>query len=81
LAAVRDSDTLVVTKLDRLARSVPDAHAIGAELAAGGLKLSLGGRVYDPTDPMASLTRCRSRNRRGENITGFDAAVAAGPEL
>ena len=26
LAAVRAGDTLVVTKLDRLARSVPDAH-------------------------------------------------------
>jgi DNA invertase Pin-like site-specific DNA recombinase len=55
LAAVRDGDTLVVTKLDRLARSVPDAHAIGAELAAGGVKLSLGGQVYDPTDPMGKM--------------------------
>src|SRR4051794_6683657 len=29
LAAVRASDTFVVPKLDRLARSVPDARAIG----------------------------------------------------
>ncbi len=29
LAAVRSGDTLVVPKLDRLARSVPDARAIG----------------------------------------------------
>ena len=29
LAAVREGDTLVVPKLDRLARSVPDARAIG----------------------------------------------------
>ncbi len=28
LAACRAGDTLVVTKLDRLARSLPDAHAI-----------------------------------------------------
>jgi DNA invertase Pin-like site-specific DNA recombinase len=53
LAAVRD--TLVVPKLDRLARSVPDARAIGDDLAARGIKLSLGGQVYDPTDPMGKM--------------------------
>jgi DNA invertase Pin-like site-specific DNA recombinase len=52
LAAVRQGDTLVVPKLDRLARSVPDARAIGDSLAARGIKLSLGATVYDPTDPM-----------------------------
>ena len=55
LAAVRTGDTLVVPKLDRLARSVPDARAIGDDLAARGIKLSLGGQVYDPTDPMGKL--------------------------
>ena len=39
LAAVRQGDTLVVPKLDRLARSVPDARAIGDSLAAGGVRL------------------------------------------
>jgi DNA invertase Pin-like site-specific DNA recombinase len=52
LAAVRYGDTLVVPKLDRLARSVPDARAIGDSLAARGVRLSLGGTVYDPSDPM-----------------------------
>jgi DNA invertase Pin-like site-specific DNA recombinase len=52
LAAAREGDTLVVPKLDRLARSVPDARAIGDSLAARGVRLSLGGSVYDPTDPM-----------------------------
>ena len=33
LAAVREGDTLVVPKLDRLARSVPDALDIGDSLA------------------------------------------------
>ena len=33
LAAVRTVDTLVVSKLDRLARSVPDARQIGDTLA------------------------------------------------
>ncbi len=35
LAAVRTGDTLVVTKLDRLARSLRDAREIAAELTAG----------------------------------------------
>jgi DNA invertase Pin-like site-specific DNA recombinase len=55
LAAVRAGDTLVVPKLDRLARSVPDARAIGDSLVARGVKLSLGGTVYDPTDPMGKM--------------------------
>ncbi len=55
LAAVRAGDTLVVPKLDRLARSVPDARAIGDDLAGRGIKLSLGGQVYDPADPMGKL--------------------------
>lgn len=55
LAAVRAGDILVVPKLDRLARSVPDARAIGDALAARGIKLSLGGQVHDPHDPMGKL--------------------------
>jgi DNA invertase Pin-like site-specific DNA recombinase len=55
LAAVRAGDTLIVAKLDRLARSVPDARAIGDDLASRGIKLSLGGQVYDPTDPMGKM--------------------------
>ena len=55
LAAVRRGDTLVVPKLDRLARSVPDARAIGDSLAAGGVRLSIGGTVYDPSDPMGKM--------------------------
>jgi len=55
LAAVRDGDTLVVPKLDRLARSVPDARAIAETLAQRGVKLSLGGSVYDPTEPMGKM--------------------------
>jgi DNA invertase Pin-like site-specific DNA recombinase len=58
LAAVRAGDTLVVPKLDRLARSVPDARAIGDDLAGRGVKLSLGGQVYDPADPPVSYGGC-----------------------
>lgn len=55
LAAVRAGDTLVVPKLDRLARSVPDARDIGDSLTARGVKLSLGGALYDPADPMGKM--------------------------
>ncbi len=55
LAAVRAGDTLVVPKLDRLARSVPDARAIGDSLVARNVRLQLGTMVYDPADPMGKL--------------------------
>ncbi|MCW2918057.1 MAG: Resolvase domain protein [Actinomycetia bacterium] len=55
LAAVRIGDTLVVPKLDRLARSVPDARQIGDSLVQRGVKLSLGGSLYDPADPMGKM--------------------------
>jgi DNA invertase Pin-like site-specific DNA recombinase len=45
----------VVPKLDRLARSVPDARAIGDSLVARDVKLSLGGTIYDPADPMGKM--------------------------
>ena len=55
LAAVRRGDTLVVPKLDRLARSVPDARDIADSLVARGVRLALGSSVYDPRDPMGKM--------------------------
>jgi DNA invertase Pin-like site-specific DNA recombinase len=55
LAAVRIGDTLVVPKLDRLARSVPDARQIADALVERGVKLALGSSVYDPADPMGKM--------------------------
>jgi hypothetical protein len=52
LAACRAGDTLVVTKLDRLARSLPDARDILDELTRWNVKLDLGGSIHDPTDPV-----------------------------
>ena len=70
LAAVRAGDTLVVPKLDRLARSVPDPRDIGDFLVACGVKLSLGGTLYDPADPMGKMLRtvhpCRARRLTGQ---------------
>ena len=55
LAAVRPGDTLVVTKLDRLARSVPDARDIADTLQARGVRLALGAAIHDPADPMGKM--------------------------
>jgi DNA invertase Pin-like site-specific DNA recombinase len=55
LAACRPGDILVVTKLDRLARSLRDATDIAEELTRRGVKLNLGGSIYDPTDPVGRL--------------------------
>ena len=74
-AAVRAGDTLV-PKLDRLARSVPDARDIGDSFIARGVRLWLGGTIYDPVGKMfviilaAALAKLevdllRMRARRG----------------
>jgi DNA invertase Pin-like site-specific DNA recombinase len=46
---------LVVTKLDRLARSLPDARDILDELTKRNVKLSLGGSIHDSSDPVVWL--------------------------
>jgi len=55
LAAAREGDTFVVPKLDRFARSVPDARAIADELKGRGVKLQIGSTVHDPLDPMGKM--------------------------
>jgi DNA invertase Pin-like site-specific DNA recombinase len=55
MAACRAGDTLVVTKLDRLARSLSDARDIVDELTRRGVVLNIGGSVHDPADPVGRL--------------------------
>ena len=55
LAAVRGGDTLVVPKLDRLARSVPDARHIADALVARGVTLALATSRSAPADPMGKM--------------------------
>ena len=55
LAAAREGDTFVVTKLDRLARSVPDARCIADQLSEKKVKLAIGATIYDPKDPMGKM--------------------------
>ncbi len=44
-----------MTKLDRLARSLPDAREVIDDLTRRHVKLSLGGSLHDPTDPVGRL--------------------------
>ena len=54
LAACHAGDMLVVTKLDRLARSIPDARDIADQLTAAGVKFNYGGVIH-PADPMGKM--------------------------
>ena len=55
MAACRAGDTSVVMKLDRMARSLRDAKDIVDELTGREVKLSIGGSVHDPIDPVGKL--------------------------
>ena len=55
LAAVREGDTFTVTKLDRLARSVPDALDILSQLSSQGVRFALGNSACDWNDPFARM--------------------------
>jgi len=56
IAAVGEGDTLVVARLDRLARSVPDARDIADRLRARGVRLAPGATVHDPDDLMGRMS-------------------------
>jgi hypothetical protein len=50
LAACRAGDTLLVTKPDRLARSLHDARDILGELRRRNVKLGFDGSIHNPID-------------------------------
>ena len=87
MAACREGDTLVVAKLDRLARSLPDARAIADELTARQVKLNIGGSVYDPNDAvgwllfnvLAKIAEFESDLIRLRTREGMKVAKAKGP--
>ena len=62
LAAVRAGDTLVVPKLDRLARSVPDARAIADQLEA--LLRTISARAWAGRQVSLALLAARTLLRR-----------------
>lgn len=55
LAACRQGDTLVVTKLDRLGRSISDLAAIADQLTTDGIRLQMGSTTYDAADPFGRM--------------------------
>lgn len=55
LTFVREGDTLIVTRLNRLARSVPDLHAIAKELHAMQVDLGATEQKIDTTTPTGRL--------------------------
>ena len=76
LAACRAGDTLVVAKLDRLARSLPDARAIAEELTTRQISLSLEGSVYDPPTPSADCCSTSSPWSPSSSPTSSGCALA-----
>jgi hypothetical protein len=75
LAACRTVDTLVVTTLDRLARSIRGARDIVDGLTDNGVKLQIGSRVHGPDGPVAG---CCSTSSQG-SLTSGPASFAPEP--
>lgn len=82
MAACRAGDTLVVVSLDRLARSVPDAAEIVADLAGRGVVLQVGGCCFGPGDPLcpvlAMVAEFQRALVRGRTTEGMRMARVAG---
>ena len=55
LAELRDGDELVVTKLDRLGRSLRDLLDIADQIQGVGASLTVGRSTYDPGDPVGAM--------------------------
>lgn len=55
LTALRPGDVFVVTRLDRLSRSVIDTHRIAERVAEAGASLQIDRSVHDPTDAMGKF--------------------------
>lgn len=55
LAAVWDGTIFTVTKFDRFARNMAEAHTILTDLSNRGVRFALGGSIYDWNDPFGRL--------------------------
>lgn len=55
LGELRDGDEFVVTKLDRLGRSLRDLLDIADEIRSKGASLTVGRTTYDPADPVGAM--------------------------
>jgi DNA invertase Pin-like site-specific DNA recombinase len=85
---VRKGDTLVVTRLDRLARSSRDLHNIAHILTEKGVGLKVLEQNIDTTTPegrmfftmLSAVAEFETEIRKGRQREGIDAALAKGPD-
>jgi DNA invertase Pin-like site-specific DNA recombinase len=86
LAFLRTGDTLMVTRLDRLARSVADLHTIAAELRAKGIHLRTVEHNIDTATAtggfflavLAAVAEFETNLRRERQMEGIAAAKKRG---
>jgi DNA invertase Pin-like site-specific DNA recombinase len=82
----RKGDVLMVTRLDRLARSVPDLHAISKELAGKGVDLIATEQNIDTTSPhgrlmfnmLGAIAEFETDLRKERQLEGIAKAKAEG---
>lgn len=85
---VRDGDVVVITKLDRLARSLPDLLRITARLEEKGVELRCLDQAIDTTTPEGRMTyqilgavaEFETSIRKARQREGIDAALAKGED-
>lgn len=85
---IRKGDTLVVTRLDRLARSTRDLHNIAHTLTSKGVGLRVLEQAIDTTTPegrmfftmLSAVAEFETEIRKARQREGIDAALAKGAE-
>ena len=71
LSTLSARDTLVVTSLDRLARSVADLSAVATDLQARDVLLMFDGTVHDPREPLGAAVFAMLSNTFAEFESGL----------
>ena len=85
---IRKADTVVVTRLDRLARSTRDLHNIAHVLEEKGVGLRILEQNIDTTTPegrlffsvLSAISTFETEIRKSRQREGIDAALAKGPD-
>ncbi|MGR3607640.1 MAG: recombinase family protein [Sulfitobacter sp.] len=85
---IRRGDTVVVTRLDRLARSTRDLHNIAHILSEKGVDLRVLEQNIDTTTPegrmfftmLSAVAEFETEIRKARQREGIDAALSKGPD-